>query len=321
MNRNKGEKVPGKQILISTDAENRRIDNYLFNELKGVPRSRIYQMLRKGEVRVNGGRKRPSYKLNLGDKVRIPPLRPVEPNNRLTPPGSYLEKMVMGCFLYEDDELVVLNKPSGIVVHGGSGRSWGIIELLRMLRSDAESWQLVHRLDRETSGCLLIAKKMPVLRMLHEALVSGGVEKQYLSLLKGNLSGKIKEIHEPLASNRSRSGERMVEVNNLGKSAVTLLEKVRDYPEATLVRVRLQTGRTHQIRVHAGHLGHPVAGDDKYGDREFNRRMRKMGLRRIFLHASLLRLPRMEFLVRTEFSAPLPTVLQQVLDALDPCKG
>ena len=320
MNRDKGEKVPGKQILISTDAENRRIDNYLFNELKGVPRSRIYQMLRKGEVRVNGGRKSPSYKLNSGDKVRIPPVRPVEPKLRLAP-GDYLKKMVMGCFLYEDDDLAVLNKPPGIVVHGGSGRSWGIIELLRMLRSDAESWQLVHRLDRETSGCLLIAKKMPVLRMLHEALATGGMEKQYLSLLKGNLSGKIKEIHLPLASNRSRSGERMVEVNNLGKSAVTLLEKVRDYPEATLVRVRLQTGRTHQIRVHAGHLGHPVAGDDKYGDREFNRRMRKMGLRRIFLHASLLRLPRMEFLVRTEFSAPLPTVLQQVLDALDPCTG
>lgn len=311
-------KAPGRLRQIGPDNQSRRIDNYLFSEFKNIPKSRIYQMLRRGEVRINGGRIKPSYKLQPGDQVRIPPTRQTIADEP-APAGDFLKQKVGDSFIYEDDELVVLNKPAGIVVHSGTGRSWGVIELLRVLRADANTWQLVHRLDRETSGCLLIAKSMPVLRRLNAALVAGELEKEYLSLLKGRLPVRKREVKAPLASHRTGMGERMVAVDVSGKTAQTQFETLREYPQATLVRVRLLTGRTHQIRVHASHLEHPVAGDDKYGDRDFNRLMRQLGLRRIFLHASQLELPAsMGFRCR-RFVAPLPDELQTVLDELEFC--
>jgi len=311
-------KAPGRPRQIGPDHESRRIDNYLFGELKDIPRSRIYQMLRRGEVRVNGGRIKPSYKLQSGDQVRIPPTRQTITGDP-APAGDFLKQKVADSFIYEDDDLVVLNKPAGIVVHGGTGRSWGVIELLRVLRADANTWQLVHRLDRETSGCLLIAKSMPVLRRLNAALAAGELVKEYLSLVKGRLSVNKREVKAPLASHRTGLGERMVAVDESGKTAQTRFETLQEFPQATLVRVRLLTGRTHQIRVHASHLEHPVAGDDKYGNRDFNRQMRQLGLRRIFLHACQLELPHNMGMRRRKFAAPLPEELQSVLDALEFC--
>jgi 23S rRNA pseudouridine955/2504/2580 synthase len=311
-------KAPGRLRQVGPDHQSRRIDNYLFGELKDIPKSRIYQMLRRGEVRVNGGRIKPFYKLQSGDQVRIPPTRQAIADEP-APAGDFLKRKVADSFIYEDDDLVVLNKPAGIVVHGGTGRSWGVIELLRALRADANAWQLVHRLDRETSGCLLIAKSMPVLRRLNAALVAGDLEKEYLSLLKGRLPERRREVKAPLASHRTGEGERMVAVDETGKTAQTQFETLREFPQTTLVRVRLLTGRTHQIRVHAAHLGHPIAGDDKYGDRDFNRQMRQFGLRRIFLHACQIELPADMGLHCRRFAAPMPEGLQSVIDRLEFC--
>lgn len=271
-------------IEISVDRAGQRIDNFLITHLKGVPKSRIYRLLRKGEVRVNKGRIKADYRLNSGDMVRIPPVRQTKPEEKPLPDNRILTA-VERSVLYEDEGLLVLNKPSGIAVHGGSGITYGVIEALRTVRSKTHYLELVHRLDRETSGCLLIAKKRSMLRRLHELFRSGAIDKRYLALLSGRWQGGTRKVDAALKKNVLRAGERVVRVDPDGKHSVSVFRPQRLFSDVSLVEIELKTGRTHQIRVHAASIGMPVAGDEKYGDSTFNRRMRAQGLRRLFLHA------------------------------------
>ena len=268
---------------MSEDEAGQRIDNFLARYLKGVPKSHIYRILRRGEVRVNSGRIRAQYKVCAGDTVRIPPVR-ISESKPGHVPGINLEQHV----LFENPRLLVINKPSGIAVHGGSGLSYGIIEALRAERSTAPYLELGHRLDRETSGCLVIAKRRSFLRAFHEQLQQGQVKKLYLALVDGQWQGGKRTVDVPLRKNQLRGGERMVSVDPEGKTAISIFRPVSVYQDTSLVEVELKTGRTHQIRVHGQHIGHPLAGDEKYGDEQFNRRMRAIGLRRMLLHAHMI---------------------------------
>ncbi len=306
-----------RQMKINDDNKGQRIDNFLFAKLKGVPKSRIYRILRKGEVRVNKGRIKPDYRLKPGDIVRIPPIRVAEggalPNQQLPALAKQLHKGI----LYEDPNLLILNKPSGIAVHGGSGVSQGVIETLRAAQPEIRFLELVHRLDRDTSGCLIIAKKRSTLRILHELLRSEGVDKRYLALVEGRWRGGKQQVDAPLRKNQLSSGERIVRVDPQGKSAVTLFKPVCLYRQATLVEIKLVTGRTHQVRVHAAHIGHPVAGDEKYGNPAFNKVMRTMGLSRLFLHAHSLNFKLAPDATPVGVTAPLEEKLQAVLERLE----
>jgi 23S rRNA pseudouridine955/2504/2580 synthase len=304
--------------MLRVDAElaGQRIDNFLMARIKGVPRSHLYRVMRKGEVRVNKGRVKPDYRLQAGDLVRIPPMRQAE----TAEPGRPPEAVVRGladAVLYEDDRLLVIDKPAGLAVHGGSGLSFGLIEALRQERPGTQL-ELVHRLDRDTSGCLILSKRRSTLRDLHGALRDNAMDKRYLALLAGGLPRAETLVDAPLLKNTLRSGERVVRVDAAeGKPARTVFRRLRQLGGATLVEVRLLSGRTHQIRVHAAHLGAPVAGDDKYGDAEANRRFRALGLKRLFLHASTLTF-RAEYMpepLRVE--APLPAALGDVIRALE----
>ncbi|CAB5496729.1 RluA family pseudouridine synthase [Bathymodiolus thermophilus thioautotrophic gill symbiont] len=258
-----------------------RLDNYLLKHLKGVPKSHIYRVIRKGEVRVNKGRKKADYKLQMDDVVRIPPIRVAEPKSGKTSDG--LKKLLTESILYEDKGLLIINKPSGLAVHGGSGIDVGVIEALRdMYNTPVE---LVHRIDRATSGVLLIAKKRSVLKNLHEQLVQHQMEKRYTALVKGTWSKKRHTIDAPLYQN-----SRCTVVDVKGKEALSHFQPLKNFDriDAALVEVLIETGRMHQIRVHAQYAGHPLAGDDKYGDREFDRKLHAQGLRRLFLHAHQL---------------------------------
>ena len=279
----------GVQLLeVAPDVAGQRIDNFLRTQLKGVPKTLIYRILRKGEVRVNKGRIKPEYKLQAGDIVRVPPLRLAE-RDEPAPLAQGLLERLEAAIVYEDKALIVLNKPAGIAVHGGSGLDYGVIEAFRQLRPDVPDIELVHRLDRDTSGLLMIAKKRSMLRHLHEALRGDGVDKRYMALVHGNWPTAKKRISAPLLKNNLRSGERMVEVNPEGKEALTEFKVLRRFGEfATLVEARPITGRTHQIRVHAQHAGHSIAGDAKYGDEQFSREIRDLGGKRLFLHACAL---------------------------------
>jgi 23S rRNA pseudouridine955/2504/2580 synthase len=311
---------PGvRMVVVDAEHAGQRIDNFLAYQLKGVPKSHIYRVLRKGEVRVNSSRARPEYRLQAGDKVRIPPVRQSEPGPAPVA-GPALLARLEAAIVHEDSQLLVLNKPAGVAVHGGSGLSYGVIEALRVLRPGAQL-ELVHRLDRDTSGCLMIAKRRSVLRGLHELLRQGAVDKRYLALLCGRWRGGRRRVSVALRKNVLHGGERMVEVDATGKESLTVFEPIALYEGASLMEVRLATGRTHQIRVHAAHIGHPIAGDEKYGDSEHNRRMRELGLRRLFLHAHSLafKMPGSECEVRV--SAPLGEDLQRVLDRLDDAHG
>lgn len=275
--------------LISEDQAGQRIDNYLMTRLKGAPRTLIYRILRKGEVRVNKGRIKPEYRLKSGDSIRIPPVRLPEVDAPALV-GQGILTALESSILYEDKGLIVVNKPAGLAVHGGSGLQFGVIEAMRQLRPEHQQLELVHRLDRDTSGCLMIAKKRSMLRHLHAQLRGDGpgkgVTKCYLALVRGRWPASTKKVHAPLLKNNLRSGERMVEVNPEGKESLTefrVLQRFGDF--ATLVEARPITGRTHQIRVHAKHAGHPIAGDAKYGDDEFSRIIREKGGKRLFLHA------------------------------------
>ena len=311
------EKSVPRVRLVSVSAEDagQRIDNFLARHLKGVPKSHIYRILRRGEVRVNSGRIKAQYKICAGDRVRIPPVR-VSPEKSVPQMAARmdLERQI----LFENSRCLVLNKPSGIAVHGGSGVSFGVIEALRASRPQAPYLELAHRLDRETSGCLVIAKRRSFLRLFHEQLRSGGMLKQYLALLAGHWAGGQRTVNAPLRKNQLQGGERMVVVDEEdGKQALTLFRPVSRFATATLAEVDLKTGRTHQIRVHAAHIGHPLAGDEKYGDPEFNRSLRSRGLRRLFLHAH-----RVEFADSSSgesvcVSAPLGADLKAVLDSLE----
>lgn len=277
------------QLLeVAPELAGQRIDNFLRTQLKGVPKTMIYRILRKGEVRVNKGRVKPEYKLQAGDIVRVPPMRVSEPDEP-QPLAQGLLKRLEDSIVFEDKALIVINKPAGIAVHGGSGLNYGVIEAFRQLRPDAKELELVHRLDRDTSGLLMIAKKRSMLRHLHAALRGDGVDKRYLALVRGSWPSARKQVSAPLLKNNLRSGERMVEVNPEGKDALTEFRVLRRFGEfATLVEASPITGRTHQIRVHAKHAGHPIAGDNKYGDDDFSREMRELGGKRLFLHAHSL---------------------------------
>ena len=308
-------------VEIDEDRAGQRIDNFLLASLKGVPKSRVYRILRKGEVRVNKGRIKSSYRLQAGDMVRIPPIRQAEAET-LVAPGARVLARIDASILAEEKGFLVLNKPSGIAVHGGSGLNYGVIEALRVLRPDAPYLELVHRLDRETSGCLLIAKRRSVLREMHHLLrekslgnaKSDGMEKCYLALLMGRWEGGKRRVDQPLLKNTLRSGERVVTVNPEGKEALSLFRPVKRFADSTLVEVSLMTGRTHQIRVHAAAIGHPIAGDEKYGDESFNREMKAQGLRRLFLHAHSLGFSLEAHELAYRFSAPLDDELNRVLD-------
>lgn len=261
-----------------------RIDNFLIKTLKGVPKTRIYRIIRRGEVRVNGGRKSASYRLQTGDKVRIPPIRTAE---RLSlDADSAAAESLLSNILYEDERFVLLNKPAGWAVHGGSGIKLGVVESLRQLLPHGQHLELAHRLDRETSGCLLLAKRRSALKQVQEQLRAGNWKKEYLALLAGAWGdGGSRTVQAPLQKNILSSGERVVRVSEQGKPASTIFTPLQQGENWTLVSVKLITGRTHQIRVHAAHIGHPVAGDERYGDKAFNHWCKAAGLQRMFLHA------------------------------------
>ncbi|MBA1272755.1 23S rRNA pseudouridine(955/2504/2580) synthase RluC [Stutzerimonas azotifigens] len=282
----------GVQLIeVSPELAGQRIDNFLRTQLKGVPKTLIYRILRKGEVRVNKGRIKPEYKLQAGDVVRVPPLRLPERDEPAPLAAGLLERLEAS-IVHEDKALIVMNKPAGIAVHGGSGLSFGVIEALRQLRPDAKELELVHRLDRDTSGLLMIAKKRSMLRHLHQALRGDGVDKRYMALVRGRWETSKKQVNAPLEKNTLRSGERMVEVSEEGKDALTLFRVLRRFGDfATLVEAKPITGRTHQIRVHARHAGHSIAGDSKYGDETFTQEIRELGGKRLFLHAYALKVP------------------------------
>lgn len=304
------------QLLeVAPDHAGQRIDNYLRAQLKGVPKTLVYRILRKGEVRVNKGRIKPDYKLQAGDVIRVPPLRLAE-RDEPAPLAQGLLERLEAAIVYEDKALIVLNKPAGIAVHGGSGLNYGVIEAFRQLRPESKDIELVHRLDRDTSGLLMIAKKRSMLRHLHEALRGDGVDKRYLALVRGSWPAVKKQVRAPLMKSNLRSGERMVEVNVEGKDALTLFRVVRRFGEfATLVEASPVTGRTHQIRVHARHAGHAIAGDSKYGDDDFTREVRELGGKRLFLHAHALRVPLPEG-GELKLEAPVDDMWVQTLERL-----
>lgn len=304
------------QLLeVAPDHAGQRIDNYLRAQLKGVPKTLVYRILRKGEVRVNKGRIKPDYKLQAGDVIRVPPLRLAE-RDEPAPLAQGLLERLEAAIVYEDKALIVLNKPAGIAVHGGSGLNYGVIEAFRQLRPESKDIELVHRLDRDTSGLLMIAKKRSMLRHLHEALRGDGVDKRYLALVRGSWPAVKKQVRAPLMKSNLRSGERMVEVNIEGKDALTLFRVVRRFGEfATLVEASPVTGRTHQIRVHARHAGHAIAGDSKYGDDDFTREVRELGGKRLFLHAHALRVPLPEG-GELKLEAPVDDMWVQTLERL-----
>lgn len=309
-------------VEIAAERDGQRIDNFLINELKDLPRSRIYRLLRKGEIRVNKKRTKPTYRIQAGDVVRLPPLQRAVERPRPTEINPQLAASLRLATVWESNQLLVLNKPSGMAVHGGSGVSLGVIEALRLLYPEQKSLELVHRLDRETSGCLLITKKRAMLRHLHAELQAGRVDKTYLALVQGQWPRHLQQVDAPLRKNELVSGERMVSVDRSGKAARTMFRVRQRFADCTLLEVKPITGRTHQIRVHARHMGHPLAGDSKYGSRDFNQQLRKLGLKRLFLHAQSLRFtpPDAEHMIAAaqviSVKADLSADLEAVLEAL-----
>ena len=305
-----------RTIHIAEDRDGQRIDNFLLGYLKGAPRSLVYKLLRSGQVRLNGGRVKAERKLEAGDQVRIPPIRLDEPADKGTPARGLLEAMDAS-IIFEDARLLAINKPSGVASHGGSGISFGAIETLRALRPK-ETLELVHRLDRDTSGLLLVAKKRSALTELQALMREDGrISKRYLALLVGRMPDGVMSVDAPLHVGLRQGGERHVQVTASGKASLSHFKVLERRGGQSYCEVRIATGRTHQIRVHAQHIGHPVAGDDKYGDEAVNKRLRDhVGLKRLFLHASTL-----EFALeggKTPYllNAPLAPELIDVLDRL-----
>ena len=298
-----------RKIRIDAEQAGQRIDNFLRRELPGLPKGRLYRILRRGEVRVNGGRIRAEYKLVEGDEVRVPPARIRSEGDA---PAEGAANRILDCVIYEDKKLLVVDKPSGVAVHGGSGINHGVIELLRHARPDLRDLSLAHRLDRETSGCLVLAKRRSALRKLHAMFREGVVEKNYLGLAVGDWQLGEQLIDKPLLVEHRRGGERHVVVSSGGKSAQTRVALSRTFGKYSLLQCSPQTGRTHQIRVHLQHLGFPLAGDERYGDEEENRRAKKFGLKRLFLHAQSIAFPD-DSGNEMHFTAPLADDLERFL--------
>ncbi len=308
------------QEQISEHADGQRLDNYLLNRLKGVPKSKIYQIIRKGEVRLDKKRVKPSTRVHEGQTLRIPPIRKDDEGEakgkiKLDKHQAQI-KAISKAILYEDDYLLVINKPAGLAVHGGSGISLGLIELLRASRDEGSFLELVHRLDRETSGCMVIAKKGSVLRELHRLIRDGGMEKHYQALLSGRWKGASHLIEAPLQKNTLQSGERIVRVSREGKESKTLFKVLERFKDASLVDALLLTGRTHQIRVHSQYAGFPIIGDEKYGYPDVNQRFHNLGFNRMFLHACSLSLPLSMYDKPLEILAPLDENMEQCLTML-----
>ncbi len=277
-------------LTVAEEFSGQRLDNFLITALKGAPRTLVYRIVRTGEVRVNKGRVKPDYRIQPGDVIRVPPLR-VSEEKPAARPTTTLQKLLAGRIVHDDDNLLVVNKPAGLAVHGGSGISIGLIEALRALRPEqAASLELVHRLDRDTSGLIMVTGHRPLLRALHGQLRDGDMDKRYVALLTGRLGGSQHRVDAPLLKVERPTGEAVVRVSRDGKTAITIFTVLERFKDATLVEAHLLTGRTHQIRVHAQHLGHPLVGDDKYGRDADNARFKALGLSRLFLHARALRL-------------------------------
>lgn len=304
-------------VEIDDDRAGQRIDNFLLGHLKGVPKTLIYRILRKGEVRVNKGRIKAEYKLKTGDMIRIPPIR--LPDSKTLPNASeQLKELLADSILFENKGLIILNKPSGLAVHGGSGINLGLIEVLRQMRPEDRHLELVHRLDRDTSGCIMIAKKRSMLRYLHQQLRDGHIQKYYHALVEGRWPNRCKEVSAPLKKNEVLSGERIVKVDPDGKESLTHFKVLRRYVGSTLVEAKPITGRTHQIRVHAQYQGHGLVGDPKYGNDEFNKQMRAKGFNRLFLHAAALSLLLPDETKKIRVEAPLDERLAKPLAELTP---
>lgn len=306
-----------RHFEVTEEEAGQRLDNFVHKHLGDLPRSRVYRVIRKGEVRVNGHRAGPDTRLQAHDKIRIPPVK-VRPAEEVGRPSTDLQETIRKAIVYEDAKLLVLDKPAGVAVHGGSGISFGVIEALRALRPD-EHLELAHRLDRDTSGCLIVARGTASLRVLHALFREEDTtfEKRYLTLLKGPWDLGKKRIDAPLRTDTRVGGERTVRVDASGKPSLSEFRPVQFFGRrATLMEVSLLTGRTHQIRVHAQHAGHPVAGDEKYGDADFNEEMRAFGLRRMFLHASSVSF---EWPEGGQFSVntPLPPELAAVVEKVE----
>lgn len=299
-------------IDIDEDMAGQRIDNFLRNQLKNVPKSMVYRILRKGEVRVNKKRIKAEYKLSAGDVVRIPPVTLEQSDQESNTPNTKLSKVaeLEHCIIFEDEHLLILNKPSGTAVHGGSGLKFGAIEALRALRPEARFLELVHRIDRDTSGILLVAKKRSALRHLQAQFREKTIQKYYFALVMGKWKSSCKVVNAPLLKNEVNS---IVRVNPNGKASETRFKILEQFAQATLVQASPITGRTHQIRVHTQYTGHPIAWDDRYGDRRFDAYTAQFGIDRLFLHAANIRFihPSTEALM--DINAPLDTQLEQAL--------
>lgn len=303
-----------RHVAVSDNEDGQRIDNFLLKRMPGVPRSHVYRLLRSGQVRVNGGRAKPDRKLIKGEDVRLPPVRMVDKGEVVRPPDAVLNRL-RECIIHEDDHYLAVSKEAGMASHAGSGVLYGVIEVARAWGRH-DFLELVHRLDRDTSGVLLLAKSRPALLRAQRALKEGLVTKRYFALLCGRWRGEDRDVDDALARNRLEGGERMVEVDDDGKPAHSRFSPRSRYRDATLCEVQIFTGRTHQIRVHALALGHPVVGDTKYGERNVNKPFRDKGLKRMFLHSHLLELPRDAEFAKLILSAPLPDELRDFLSRL-----
>ncbi|TAK69918.1 MAG: RluA family pseudouridine synthase [Betaproteobacteria bacterium] len=304
-------KVSVKLMEIGSEASGQRVDNFLLRQCKGVPKSHIYRILRSGEVRVNSGRVDATYRLREGDRVRIPPLRLGAKAAPSKPPKIDLP------LLYEDEGLIAADKPAGLAVHGGSGISYGVIEQLRAARPETKFLELVHRLDRDTSGLLLLAKKRSVLTAMHELIRGGRMDKRYLVLVRGKWPSGKRHVKLKLQRYVTGAGERRVSVDDAGREAHTVFELERACGAYSLLQAQLKTGRTHQIRVHLAHLGFPIVGDDKYGDFDLNKRLARQDLKRMFLHAWKLVFVQPLSGDRLRLEAPLPRELENFISKLD----
>jgi len=301
-------------ITVTESNVGQRLDNFLLSILKGLPKSRLYRIIRKGEVRVNKSRASIDLRLSLGDNVRVPPVQLTEPK-QIAVPSIKLAERLEQAILYEDQHLMVVNKPAGLAVHGGSGISLGLIEALRQMRSELRFLELVHRLDKETSGCVMVAKSRKMLLHLHQALQTGKITKYYQALVTGEYRG-AKQIEAPLLKFTLQSGERMVKVASEGKVAKTKVTVMKSFKNATLLRLQPITGRTHQLRVHCTHVGHPIIGCPKYGNEQVNQQARKLGFNRLFLHAEKLVIQLPDKRDHLTVTCPLPKLCHDYLSSL-----
>jgi len=287
-----------KNIKVDLESKGMRLDNYLISLLKGIPKSKIYSIIRKGEVRLNSKRIKPRHKIQEGDIVRIPPLKIIE--NEIIKPSSNIVEIIKEKIIFEDKSILVINKPVGIASHGGSGISLGLIEIVRQIIPSYKNVQLVHRLDKDTSGCIVLTKKKSVLREMHNELRNHSVEKKYVAITKGHWQQNSIDVNLNLLKLKNKSGEQKVKVSDEGKESITKFKVIKQNQNFSQINCTLLTGKTHQIRVHCQHLEHPIMGDRKYGDKDFNKSAKKIGITRMMLHASSINFKRMKFSIDSQ---------------------